>query len=92
MNEKGFVGFTQIIETRFSVNRIYKAVLGAFTVADEEKITFPANLRQGVPFVTTELALFFRGDDFGHRCLQNVAEEIIRFDEMVAGIQVAIVL
>ena len=68
-----------------------EAVLRALTVAGEEKTTLAARLRQFVPLVLSKLPLFVRAYQFGHGRLQDVSQQVIWLNEVIAGIQIAVV-
>ena len=64
--KKELVPFTQVVEARFAIGRLNEAILGALPVAGKEKIAFPANRRQSIPFILPEFSLPVRTYDFGH--------------------------
>jgi hypothetical protein len=92
MVKKCLVPFAKVIKPGFSIGGFNEAVLGTLPIARKEEITFPAKPGQGIPFVLPELSLFFRDCESGHGGLQDVSQEVLRLDEVVTGIQIAIVL
>jgi hypothetical protein len=84
--EKRLEALAEVIETRLAIGRYDETIFGALTIANEKQFTIAAVLRQGVPFILSELSLFFAGSKLGHRFFHDIADEIFWFDEMVAGI------
>ena len=90
--EVHFVPLAQVVEAVLATWGFGKAVFGAAAVAGEAVVAFDAVLGQRVLFVLTELGLLRAGDHVADALLVDVAQAIIRIDEVVAGVQVAVVL
>ena len=90
--EESFVSSTKIIETRLSGGGFDKPVFGTFTMAGEAYITIQAVLRQGITLIQPKPGLLIRANHLEHMLVFDVAEQVVRLDEMVAGVQVTIVL
>jgi hypothetical protein len=82
----------QVVQTGVTIGRLDEPVLGAFAVAGEAHIAFLAVARQRGELVLTEPDLLGRSDQFDHVFLQDIAQQILRLDEMVARVHVAVVL
>jgi hypothetical protein len=81
---KCLVALTKLVQPELYICSFNEAVLGTLPIACKEKLTVPAKPGQGIPFVPSEGSLFFQGDKFGHRCLQDISEQILRLDELPA--------
>jgi len=92
MFKKCLVTFAEVVETHLSIGRFDKTVLGTLTIANMQDFAFPAVLRKRISLIFSELSLLFRGHEFDHRCLQDVSQVVIRLDEVIARIKIAIVL
>ncbi len=90
--EERLVAGAQVVEPGLAVGRRREAVLGAATVAREADVALEAVARQRVALVQPELALLIRGDELEHGQLADVAEPEPRLDEVVARVDVAVVL
>lgn len=77
---------------RASVGAAVEAVLGALATAGEVEFAAQAFRGQRVAFVQTEFAAFGRAVDFVERGLGDVAQFVFGVDEVVAGVDVAVVL
>ena len=64
--EELLIAGTEIIETRFTVWRFDKTVLGAFAVADESDLTLAAVFGQGIELILAELSLLSGAGQLGH--------------------------
>jgi hypothetical protein len=92
MSEKGFVSGTQVIEPGFAVGSVEEAVLGTLAMTGEPDLAFPAVAGQRVALVPTKLNLLRGCKQLDKVSLSNVAELILRLHEVVAGIEVTVVL
>jgi len=90
MLEESLVPLAEVIQSCLPIGRLDEAILGALPIANMYEFTIAAVLRQAVPLILTELSLFFRGYELDHRCLQYVSQIVIRLDEVVAGIKIAV--
>ena len=90
--EKTFVSCAQVIEAGLSSGGLDKSILGTFPVTGETHVTVQAVLGQRIAFIQPKLDLLVRSDQFEHVLLLDITEQIIGFHEMVAGVQVTIVL
>ena len=75
-----------------SPSAVSDAVLGTLAVAGEQVLALPAVSRQRVGFGLPERALLFRSHELADRGLEDVAEQVRRVDEVVAGVDVTVVL
>ena len=92
MVEEGLVPGAQVVEPGLTVGRLDEAVLGAAAVAGEPDVARAAVGGQGVALVEPEAALLFGRHELGHRGLRDVAELVRLLDEVVARVEVAVVL
>ena len=99
MVEEVFEAGAQVIQARFTIwgwphsgVRSDEAVLGTFAVAGETHVAIQAVLGQAIQLVLAKLQLLGRGDHLDHVLLLDVAQKVVGFDEMVAGVEVAVVL
>ena len=83
---------TQVIKPRIAVGGHEEAVLRALAVAGKAHVAFAAEIRQRVALVQAELQLLRRSEHLEHVCVLDVAQQELWLDEMIAGIQVAVVL
>src|SRR6185312_11861816 len=90
--EEEFVAGAEVVEAGFAVGSCEEAVLGALSVAGEADFALVAVAGQGVALGGSEAALLGRADERLHGRLHNVAQLIFRIDEVVAGVEVAVVL
>jgi hypothetical protein len=81
----------QIVLARLPVAGDGETVLRAAAVAQWSDLALPALRRQRVPLVIPERALRRRRDKRQHVRLMNVAEQVLRLDEVIAGVEVAVV-
>jgi hypothetical protein len=90
MGEKGFVAGAQVVEPRFAIRRLEKAVLGTASMTGKEHGTLVAGARQGVTFGKTEALLLGRAGKIGERNDLHIAEAMARLDEVVTGVDVTV--
>ena len=69
-----------------------EAVFRTASVAGEPHLTVAAVLGQRVALAAPELQLAFGVDEVPERRVGDVAEVVVGFDEVVAGVDVAVVL
>lgn len=77
---------------RLTVARPREAILRTATVAQRSDGAAFALGRQRVELVLAELALLGRCDELQHMPAVNVAQPITRLDEVIAGVEIAVVL
>ena len=82
----------QIVQPGLAVGRVAEPVLRASAVAREPHVALAAVPRKGVELVLPERPLLRRLHQLDHRLGVDVAEQVIGLDEVVARIQVAVVL
>ena len=92
MLEEGLVAFAEIVEPVLAVGRREEAVARAFAVAGEQHRALAAGSRERIVFRVAEPALLLAEHEVAERRLPHVADEVARLDEVVAGIDVAVVL
>ena len=90
--KEAFEGGAEVIEARFAVGGAGEAVLGASAVAGEADVAFAAVARERVALVPTELLLLLGGDQVDEATVGDVAKQVTRLDEVIAGVDVAGVL
>lgn len=90
MFEKGLVSFTEVIQPGLTIRSFKETVLGAFAITDREEPALAAGASQGVPLVSAERALLIRCHEIDHWRCEDIAEIMVRFDKVVAGIEIAI--
>ena len=72
--------------------RTSKAILRAASVAKMPDPAVLTLLREEIAFVVAKLALLGRCHHFQKSALMDVAQQVFRFDEMVAGVEIAVIL
>ena len=82
----------QVVEARLAVGRQNKPVLGTLAMTGEAHVALPAETRQRIAFVKAELDLLRRGHQLDHVRVPDVAQQIVRLHEVIARIQIAVVL
>ena len=92
MVEELMIALAEIVQARFSLGCDGKSVLGAFSVAGKEEFAFLALFGKGALLVLTEGLLAFAIHHFHERLLVQISELEFGEDEMVARIDIAIVL
>jgi hypothetical protein len=90
--EKRLVTFAQIVQSCFSILRPDQTVLGTLAIADMQEFTLPAALWKRSPLVLSELSLLVRDNEFDQGRLEDVSQEVLGLHEVVAGIEIAVVL
>ncbi len=90
MSEKRLESVTEVIQSRFAVGSDSEAVLRATAIAGKSDVTFLAHGWQGGLFVAAKSDLLRCRDEVNQRGLVNVSEFVVRFNEMVAGIKIAV--
>ena len=83
---------TEIVETGIAILIFHEAVLGAFTMTGKFHVTLPALAGKRTVFKTAELLLLLTIKHVDERMVTDVAQLILRKNEVVAGINIAIVL
>jgi hypothetical protein len=82
-------GGAEVVEAGFAVGGAGEAVFGAAAVAREADVAFAAVARERVALVPAELLLLLGGDQVGEVTVVDVAEQVARLDEVIAGVDVA---
>ena len=88
MLEKGLVSLAQIVQSSLPPGRLDEPVLGTPAMAGETNLALTAVTGQQVQFILAELVLFGRGNHFDHRDFIDVTQEMVRGNEVVAGIHI----
>jgi len=89
--EERLVSRTQVVEAGVPSWCVDEAVPGAAAVACEPDVALEAVLGKSIAFCTPEGLLFLGCDEFDHRCFGDVAQQVVRFDVVVACVEVAVV-
>ena len=92
MAEELMIALAEIVQARFSLGCNGKSVLGAFSVAGQEKFAFLALFRKGALLVLSEGLLAFAIHPFYQCLFVDVSELEFREHEMVACIDISIEL
>src|SRR6266550_4201538 len=90
--EEDLVARTEVIQPRFAVGGLDEPVLRAAAVAREQERARAAVPRQRVPLIRPERTLLRRRNELEHALLVDVAEQVVGLDEMVARVQIPVVL
>src|SRR5271166_4241840 len=91
MGEEELEAGAEVVLARFAVLEQREAVLRTAAAAEEAHVAFSALSGQRVAFVVAELAHLRRGDEIDQRRRRDVAELLPRLDEMIAGVEIAVV-
>jgi hypothetical protein len=92
VSEKQLQARTEIVLTGLAVARECEPVLWTAAIAKRSDLATLALRSERIALVISELALFGRGDELQHVSLVNISQLITRFDEMIAGVEIAVVL
>lgn len=92
VGEEGVETFAEVIVVRLAAVGAGEAVFGAAAVAQSANRAIVALAGQRFALGLAECHLLGRGDQIEHRGLVDIAQEETRLDEVVAGINIAIVL
>ena len=92
MFKKTVIATAQIVESGFAICSADDAIFGTFAVAGKEKFALAALPGQRALLLLAELALAFAIHHLGERGGVDVAQSILRKDEVVAAIQIAVEL
>ena len=90
MVKEQLVAGAQVIYPFLLARGLDKAVARAFALAGEAHITLPAGTGQALAFLQPELALAGRTDQFAYGRLQDIPQAMRRLDEVITGVQVAV--
>ena len=82
---------TEVVQSWVAVTVLRESISGTFAVADMEILAFATLLRQCRFFVFAECRLLIAVEHLCERLLMDVAQPILRKNEVVAAIQVAII-
>jgi hypothetical protein len=88
VGEEGPVPRAEVVRRLAAGGR--EPVLRALAVADREPAAGEEGAGQGLPLGSSERPLPLRADQVIERRLEDVAEEVARLDEVVAGVEVAV--
>ena len=92
MGEERFVARTQVIQPRLTIGCLDEAVLGTLAVTGEAHLALAAVAWQGVALVQPELPLLVGRDQLDHMLLLDIAQQVFRFDKVVTGVEVSVML
>ena len=90
--EEALEARAQVVQARLAVRCFGEAVLGAAAMASEADVAFTTVGREGFALVKPELLLLLREDQVDEVPLGDVAEQVARLDEVIAGLDVSVVL
>ena len=85
------VTLAEIVQARLSVGCFDETVPGTLAMAGKNEIAPAAVSGKAIPFVPAEFQLFWGFCKHAHRCLQDIAEQVIRLDEVIAGVEITVV-
>ena len=86
------VALTEAAQAGLSILCPSESVLGTFAMAGKEPAAPDTFGRQAVTFADTEAYLLLRRHQFLKRRVKDIAHSVLRIHEVVAGIEVAVVL
>lgn len=92
MGEELAVVLTEIVQARLAVGCLTKTVLRTAAVAGEQPLADLALMRKTLIFVASELQLSFTVHHRGDSVAVDIAQQVLRKNEVVARIDIAIVL
>ena len=91
--EEGLIARAEVVEAFLTVRGRDEAVFGALAVAGEADLALQAVVRERVGLGPAEGdADSWGSEELDHVGCRDVAEEMVRLDEVVAGVEVAVVL
>ena len=90
--EKGLVTGAEVVQARLTVWGRDEAILRTLAFAGKADLAFEAVARERVAFVVAELSLLIGSKELNEMRRLDVAEEVLRLDEVVAAIDVTVVL
>ena len=90
--EPGLQSGAEIIQSALAARRPKKTVLGALSPAFKQESALAAEARQCVALVLSEAPLSIGAQHLREGRVKHVPQQVLRFDEMVARVKVAIVL
>ncbi len=91
MVEERLVAGAQVIQPGLAIGRECEPVARALAVAGETHLTLPTVPRQRVALGLAEGSLLVGGDQLQEMGLLNIAEKVLGLDEVIAGVQIAVV-
>ena len=92
MMKECLVTGAQIVQAGLTIRGVDEAIFRTAAMTRDAHIAVQTILRQRVEFVAPELQLLIRRDQFNHVSLIGVAQLVLRLDEVIARIQIAVVL
>ena len=92
MGEESFVSLAQVVQAGLAVWRIQDTVLGTASVTDKAYRAFPTVAWKRIAFGLPELVLLLRIHHSQERSLLQVSKFVVRFDKVVTGIYISVVL
>ena len=90
--EVGLQPGAEIVQSRLAIRRDKETMFGTLSVAFKQVSAFAAIPRKRGALVLSKPALLLRIHQLSERCFQDISEQVPRLDEVIAGVQVAIVL
>lgn len=90
MMKKCFVPGTQVIQSWLSIGGGNEPIFGAFAVASKAHVTVQAILGQFFQFIPPKLMLAIATYQILYRLILKVAQLIIGFNEVITGVQIAV--
>ena len=89
--EEQLVSGAQVVQPRLAIWGMDEAVARAFAITGEQHFALAAVLGQAVELVLSEFTLLVRRNQLDQVSLLNIAQQECWLDEVVAGVQVAVV-
>ena len=86
------VAGAKIVETGISIAIVCETVFGTFAMTGKQHVALLTLLRQGAVFEQTETLLLLAVEHLDEGVLIDIAEPILGKDEVVAGIDIAVLL
>ena len=90
--EELLVPRTQVIQAGLAIGCVFESVPRAFALARKQNVALATCPRQRVVLVPTKLDLLLGSNERRHLGLRDVAQQIVGVDEVVAGIEIPVVL
>ena len=91
MVEEFSIAFAEIVQAWVAAWCMEKTILGTAAVADKAYLAVEAVLGKRVSFGVAETSLPREFDEIGQGRFEQIAKLVLRVDEVVAGVEVAVV-
>jgi hypothetical protein len=92
VSEEQFQACAKVVLSRVSVAGEYEPIFRTAAVTERPDLAAPALRGERIALIVSELALLGRGDELQQMRLMNVTQSIARFNEVITGVDIAVVL